>query len=255
MCLILLAWQVHPGFPCFIAANRDEYVSRPSAAAAWWPGNQVLAGRDLTAGGTWLGVTRDGRFAALTNFRGAGPRAGVPSRGLLVRHALTSRQSVPALLEHFRAVSGDYAAFNIVFSDGERLGVFESESQSGRELRAGIYGLSNHLLDTPWFKVERGKSALAHALQALPDSRPALALLRDDVPAPDAQLPRTGVSLEWERLLSSAFIRAGDYGTRCSTVLQFATDGRAVYEEWTWSAAGGESGRVRHPFSVEPRPT
>jgi uncharacterized protein with NRDE domain len=168
----------------------------------------------------------------------------------LVADILRSRDSTSGILERLREVGADYNGFNVMFSDGERLAVYESTLREGRELAPGIYGLSNHLLDTPWPKVQNAKSALSTALRLLPDTSAALALLRDDRPAPDELLPRTGLTQEWERLVSSAFIRADDYGTRCSTVISIDRGGGASFEEWTWSAAGAEEGRKSYRFQV-----
>jgi uncharacterized protein with NRDE domain len=273
MCLILIVWRAHPHFPCVIAANRDEFHARPSAQAAWWQDPpKILAGRDLSAGGTWLGLTRTGRFAALTNFRdperrrsgasgatasGAGPPPGAaqaiakPSRGALVKFILESDAPVAEGLAYLRDVGAQYQGFNLIFSDGERLGIYESVRGEGRELEPGMYGLSNHLLDTPWPKVQNAKHALGSALLDMRDTAPLLALLRDDRPAPDEQLPKTGVSLEWERLLSSAFVRAPDYGTRCSTIIRIDAVGRAYFDEWSWDSEGADSGRTSLQFEVE----
>ncbi|HEX3951791.1 MAG TPA: NRDE family protein [Steroidobacteraceae bacterium] len=253
MCLILIAWQGHAKHRCVIAANRDELHSRPAAPAQWWPSQPpILAGRDLSAGGTWLGMTRSGRFAALTNYRGAKQRReGTPSRGTLVASILTSADSTAQILKYLRRVSVDYNGFNLLFSDGERLAVYESMRGAGRELGPGIYGLSNDLLDTPWPKVQTAKTRLSQALLNLQNTDAVLALLRDDAVVPDAQLPRTGVSLEWERLLSSAFVRAPDYGTRCSTVVRIDERRRACFDEWTWDAAGGQTGTVSLQFDLE----
>jgi uncharacterized protein with NRDE domain len=252
MCLVLVVWRVHPQYPCLVAANRDEFHARPTARAEWWPDHpEILAGRDLEAGGTWLGVTRTGRFAALTNYRDPEQRrAAVPSRGALVTSMLESGDSVAECLTHLRAVGGDYNGFNLIFSDGERLGIYESVRGAGRELEPGIYGLSNHLLDTPWPKVQNSKTRLQAALLGLTDTAPLLDLLRDDRPASDAQLPQTGVSLEWERLLSSAFVRAPDYGTRCSTIIRIERQGRAYFDEWSWDSVGSDIGRTSLQFEL-----
>jgi uncharacterized protein with NRDE domain len=253
MCLILLAWRGHASYPCVIAANRDEVHSRAAAAAQWWPTHPpLLAGRDLSAGGTWLGLTRTGRFAALTNYRDPElRRAGTPSRGSLVTSILLSGHTVEESLRQLRAVSAGYNGFNLLFSDGERLAIYESVKGEGRELGPGIYGLSNHLLDTPWPKVETAKSRMSKALSQLATADPLLALLRDDTPAPDEELPRTGLSLEWERLLSSAFVRAPDYGARCSTVLRIDESRHACFDEWSWDRAGQETGAVHLQFDLE----
>jgi uncharacterized protein with NRDE domain len=253
MCLVLVVWRVHPRYTCLVAANRDEFHARPTARAEWWPDQpQILAGRDLEAGGTWLGVTRKGRFAALTNYRDPEQRrAAAPSRGALVTSMLESGASVAEGLAYLRDVGADYNGFNLIFSDGERLGIYESVRGAGRELEPGIYGLSNHLLDTPWPKVQNAKTRLESALLDLTDTAPLLDLLRDDRPASDAQLPQTGVSLEWERLLSSAFVRAPDYGTRCSTIIRIERRGRAYFEEWSWDSVGSDIGRISLLFELE----
>jgi uncharacterized protein with NRDE domain len=258
MCLVLLVWRVHPLYPCLMAANRDEFHARPTARAEWWQDRpQILAGRDLEAGGTWLGLTRTGRFAALTNFRdperlrAEAPGVATPSRGGLVTTMLESGATVADGLAYLRDVGANYKGFNLIFSDGERLGIYESARGSGRELRPGVYGLSNHMLDTPWPKVLNAKSRLEAALVQMTDTAPLLALLRDDRPAPDEQLPRTGMPLEWERLLSSAFVRAPDYGTRCSTIIRIDHRGRAYFDEWSWNSDGADIGRVSLQFERE----
>jgi uncharacterized protein with NRDE domain len=236
-----------------VAANRDELHSRPTAAAHWWHTQpDILAGQDLSAGGTWLGVTRSGRFAALTNYRDPEQRRdGTPSRGTLVTSILKSTDSTLQILDYLRDVGADYNGFNVIFSDGRRLAVYESVRGAGRELEPGIYGLSNHLLDTPWPKVQTAKSRLSEALGERVDTEAVLALLRDDKPAPDDQLPRTGVSLQWERLVSSAFVRAEDYGTRCSTLLRIDRNRHACFDEWTWDASGVQVGMVSEQFELE----
>jgi uncharacterized protein with NRDE domain len=250
MCLILIAWRSTPEFPLVIAANRDEFHARAAEPAHWWPSEpNLLAGRDLQAGGTWLGMTRSGRFAALTNFRDPEQRRqNTPSRGTLVTSVLESAENTEQVLRRLQEQGASYNGFNMLFSDGERLGIYESMSGAGRELGPGIYGLSNHLLDTPWPKVQAAKTRLSAALSDLPNTHSALALLRDAELAPDHSLPQTGMSTEWERLLSSAFIRSPSYGTRCSTVVQLDRAGHASFEEWTWDAAGQEIGRVQHQF-------
>jgi uncharacterized protein with NRDE domain len=219
MCLVLVAWRGDSQYPCVIAANRDELHTRRTAAAHWWQTQPpILAGQDLEAGGTWLGITRTGRFAALTNYR---------------------------------EVGAQYSGFSLIFSDGEQLAVYESARGVGRLLGPGIYGLSNHLLDTPWPKVLNAKSRLSESLSQLPETSAALALLRDDQPAPDELLPSTGLDLEWERLLSSAFVRAPDYGTRCSTLIRIDRRRRAWFDEWSWDSGGAEIGATSLQFELE----
>ncbi|WP_374263106.1 NRDE family protein [Zoogloea sp.] len=258
MCLILVAWRAHPDYPLVVAANRDEFFARPAAPAAWWRDEAdpaaIFAGRDLEAGGTWLGLTRSGRFAGLTNYRDPlRVRDGTPSRGALVADFLASGERTETALARLRVEGPRYNGFNLFVSDGDTLGIYESESGAARVLEPGLHALSNHLLDTPWPKVTAGKSRLARALSALPDDTPLRELLRDDRPAPDAALPRTGVSLAWERMLSSAFIRAPGYGTRCSTVVTRDRRGWTHVTESTWSAVGLETGRVVETFQTRPR--
>jgi uncharacterized protein with NRDE domain len=252
MCLIVLAWQSHPEYRLVVAANRDEFVARPASPAHWWADDpSILAGRDLEAGGTWMGLSRDGRFAALTNYRDpTHHRPGAPSRGALVRNCLTSSLTAAATLEDLATVSSDYAGFNMLVSDGRALGIHASTTGTVTMLSPGVYGLSNHLLDTDWPKVRLARARFTAALTRLPDDGDMLALLRDDRPAPDAHLPQTGVSAEWERLLSSAFIRAPGYGyaTRCSTVVTIGHDGETRLSEWTWDADGKLVSKVIHAF-------
>jgi uncharacterized protein with NRDE domain len=253
MCLVLVAWRGDSKYPCVVAANRDELHSRPAAQARWWRTQpDILAGQDLLAGGTWLGVTRSGRFAALTNYRDPEQRReGTPSRGTLVTSILKSADGTAETLGRLRDVGANYNGFNLIFSDGKRLAIYESMRGTGRELGPGIYGLSNHLLDTPWPKVQNAKSRLSAALADLSDPQAVLALLRDESPAPDSQLPRTGLSLQWERLVSSAFVRAPDYGTRCSTLLRIDQHRRACFDEWTWDASGAQIGKMSDRFELE----
>jgi uncharacterized protein with NRDE domain len=213
------------------------------------------AGRPLLpAGGrTSQSCWRDGtwRPAALTNYRDPSlVREGVPSRGKLVTRFLESRGSVADGLDELRRVGAAYNPFNMIFSDGESLGIFESVRGEGRNLGAGVYGLSNHLLDTPWPKVRIAKSRLTEALSRLQDETAVMSLLRDDRQAPDEELPQTGITLEWERLVSSAFVRAGDYGTRCSTLIRIDRAGRAMFDEWSWDREGQESGRKSFQFQL-----
>lgn len=245
MCLILLAWRADPRYPLVVAANRDEFFARPTAAAGFWAdAPQVLAGRDLQGGGTWLGVTRTGRFAALTNYRDpAQVKASAPSRGELVSSFLRGDEAPDHFRRRLEAVAAAYNGFNLLFGTADRLHYFSNCGDGGGELGSGIYGLSNHLLDTPWPKVANGKSALARALAALPDDAPLLALLRDDRIAPDEALPRTGVSLEWERLLSAAFVRSSGYGTRSSTVLVVDDAGNLSFDEASFDAGGEQTDR------------
>jgi uncharacterized protein with NRDE domain len=251
MCLILVAWQAHPNYPLVVAANRDEFFSRPTARACFWAGSNILAGRDLKEGGTWMGVTRDGRFAAVTNYRDpARDRAAGRSRGALVADFLSSRESPCQWLVHHAANATDCNGFNLIATDCQELAWASNVTSETQSLAPGIYGLSNHLLDSPWPKVVAARSGLASALSVLPDQQPLFDLLRDDTVHPDDRLPRTGVSLEWERLLSSAFVKARGYGTRSSTVLVVDRTGNAVFEEQPWIEGAHPGDRSRFRFKL-----
>lgn len=252
MCLVLFAHRAHPHYRLVVAANRDEWFGRPTAPAAFWadaPG--VLAGRDLQARGTWLGVTRDGRFAALTNFRDpARNRPDAPSRGALVSDYLSADLSPGAHLDSVRAVAARYNGFSLLVGDHASLRYFSNREGEVRELGPGVYGLANDVLDAPWPKVRAGKARLAAQLAGAVSAAALLALLEDTQPAPDAELPSTGVDLERERALSPLRIRAAEYGTRSSTVLLVSHAGEVALVERTFDASGAESGVVRHEFQA-----
>jgi uncharacterized protein with NRDE domain len=222
MCLILFAYNTHPSYRLILAANRDEFYDRPSTPADFWGKHpQVLAGIDLKEKGTWLGVTREGKFAAITNYRDpASWKDQAPSRGKLVRRYLTGSSDAEKYLKKTVPQAENYNGFNLLLGDASELFVYSNRGEL-QKLSAGIYGLSNHLLDTPWPKVKRGKKLLEAALmqkgEALEESL--FALLMDRHVPQDSQLPDTGVNLEWERILSPMFITSPVYGTRSSTIL------------------------------------
>lgn len=252
MCLILIAWQARDDLPLLVAANRDEFFARPTAPAAFWhDAPQIAAGRDLEAGGTWLGITRSGRFAALTNFRD--PQRQLPdkrSRGELVANFLAAATSPADYAAAIEREADRYNGFNLLIADRRELRYVSNAGGVATALAPGIYGLSNHLLDTPWPKVTRARSQLAQSLAAIPQTEPLFAMLRDEAIAPDAHLPRTGVSLEWERLLSAAFVRSPDYGTRCSTVVTVSADGEVRFEERSFGPGARPEGTARLRFTL-----
>ncbi|MBL8520158.1 MAG: NRDE family protein [Betaproteobacteria bacterium] len=248
MCLIAIAWRAHPDYPLIVAANRDEWRARPTAAACWWTdAPHILAGRDLEAGGTWLGVTRGGRFAALTNFRDpSDKKPGAPSRGELVRAFLDSTESPPDFLAALRPRASRYAGFNLLAGDGEALFCFSARTGDILPVPPGIHALSNHSLDEPWPKVERARSMLEVALGPLStqaqhaslDISRLFDLLSDAHHPPDNVLPDTGVGIEWERALSPILITGAQYGTRSSTVVAFHATGRIRFIERSRDADG-----------------
>ena len=234
MCLIVFAWKLVPGCPLMLAANRDEFFARPTQAAGWWddhPG--IYAGRDLQAGGSWLGIDRRGRFAALTNIRnGRAAKLDKRSRGELVANYLRDDADPATYLARVRASAQDYNGFNLIFGDAQSMYWISNEHEhSFRSLEPGIYGLSNGSLDTPWPKVVRAKAQFASLMcQGAPDDA-YFEMLADTTRASDHRLPDTGVSLEWERLLSPICIEAEDYGTRASTLLRVHDGGVADLRE------------------------
>lgn len=256
MCLILIAHGAHADFPLVIAANRDEYYHRPTAGAAFWQDHpHILAGRDLECMGTWLGVTRAGRFAALTNFRDPRVRkTDAPSRGRLVSDFLVSGQEPCEYLKEVASVASRYNGFNLLAGDMRGVFYLSSHAPAVAELSRGIHGLSNHLLDTPWPKVERGKQRLQALLAGAPSAGTLLDLLYDREPARAGELPDTGVGPELERVLSPALIVSPQYGTRASTAVLFGEDGGVSFSERT-ILPGGESGpTVSLRFSLERQP-
>jgi uncharacterized protein with NRDE domain len=237
MCLIVFAWKTVPGLPLLAAANRDEFYERPTRPAGWWQDHpQVYAGRDLRAGGTWMGITREGRFAALTNIR-APQYIGrpAPSRGALVANFLTGKDR-PA--DYVAALAGDVAhfnGFNLLVGDREEMVWYTNapteDARNGKPLAPGIYGLSNAMLDTPWPKVVRTKAQLCSLVCQGAPADAYFEMLTDTTPAGDCRLPKTGMPVEWERLLSPVFIASPNYGTRCSTLVELRADGSAKLTE------------------------
>ena len=255
MCLIAFAYRHHPRFPLVVAANRDEFYRRPAAPAAFWTDcPQVLAGRDLLGRGTWLGVSRDGRFAALTNHRfGDGTRRDAPSRGRLVSEFLSGTGSPGVYLSEVAGRAHEYNGFCLLASDGEEMGYYAKGAAAPAALAPGIYGLSNAELDTPWPRVEHLKSRMAEVL-----SRPywqsgdLMTLLGDRTPASDEALPGTGAGPAPEHRLSSAFMPGEHYGTRSSTVLSVDAGGRVSFTEQSFGPGGAAGPRAHFAFRIEP---
>lgn len=253
MCLVLIAYKQHPVYDLVLLANRDEFYDRPTSPAEFWEDQpNVLAGRDLRAGGTWMGVTRQGRYAAVTNYREAGAKgSGAPSRGALVAGYLVADERPEAFMARLQQQGSWYNGFNLLAGDPEGLYYYSNRDGAVRSLAPGLYGLSNHLLDTPWFKVEQGKAELAAALMddgpLSPDDL--FPILANEAPAPDESLPDTGVGPDWERVLSSRFITSPSYGTRSSTVLLIDRTGQVQFVEQT-KLPGASTSEVRS-FSFE----
>ena len=222
MCLITFALDCHRDHKLILAANRDEYFDRPTAQATFWDdAPSILAGRDLLSGGTWLGVTRDGRLAAVTNFRDPSRKIAEPlSRGAVVADYLKGGLNSEDFLQRLDTLAGLCDGFNIIYGDTEGLYYFSNRGGTPGRIPAGIHGLSNHLLDTPWPKVTVAKEKLAELIsRETLDPESLFSAMKDESPFPDNRLPDTGVGIDRERLLSPLFIHGSDYGTRSTTLL------------------------------------
>ncbi|MGA8051120.1 MAG: NRDE family protein [Burkholderiales bacterium] len=252
MCLILVAWKSHADFPLVVAANRDEFHARPTAGAGFWEDNpSILAGRDLECMGTWLGVTRSGKFAAVSNFRDASDSsAGTHSRGLLASSFLGNGALAQDFVTQVAGAGANYRGFNFLAGDREDLWWISNRAPAPRRLAPGLYGVSNHLLDTPWSKVVRGKLGLAQALESTPAVETLLDLLADTSLAPDETLPDTGVGRERERMLSALRVVSTAYGTRCSTAVVVGRGGRVQFAERSYGAQGEERDTLRYEFDL-----
>ncbi len=233
MCLLVIAYKVHPRYRLIGVANRDEYYHRPSEHLNFWKDNpNILAGRDLKCGGTWLGITRNGRFSAITNYRD--PQAvkeGRPSRGLIVKNFLQTYKSPEAYLKELEKCAKDFNPFNVIVGDKQEMWYYSNRSDS-LKLDAGIYGLSNHLLDTPWPKVKKAKQRIKDLITEKEiDIEKMFSLLKDKNFPPDQELPDTGIGYDKERMLSPIFIQSPDYGTRSSYVILMEENIVHIFEQ------------------------
>jgi len=235
-----------------LAANRDEFHGRPTRQAGFWPNRpRLLAGRDEQAGGTWLGVSLDGRLAAVSNYREPDPPAAPESRGRLPLDFLDREVPAAEYAAHVDRRRERFGGFNLLLCDGRELHYLSNRAGAPRRLEPGIYGLSNHLLDTPWPKTCRVRDALAAALEgARPDRAGLFEALADTSGAPDSELPDTGVGVERERLLSPPFVAGDRYGTRSSSVVVIDADGGLDFEERSFAPGGAADSRRRYRCRV-----
>jgi uncharacterized protein with NRDE domain len=256
MCLLVLAWQCHPRFRLIVAANRDEFHERAATALGWWPDEpRILAGRDLRGAGTWMGASRTGRFGVVTNFRELERAApGAPSRGDLVAGFLGAPAASPLdYLDSLRPRASQYAGFNLLLGGPDALYYHSNrDGQEPRRLERGVYGLSNHWLDSPWPKLLRSRARLDELVAAdRVEPGTLFALLADRTPADLDETPDTGLPPDWERALSSPFVMHDRYGTRCSTVLLVGHDGRTTVFERRFDATGALTGATRLAFTAQ----
>jgi uncharacterized protein with NRDE domain len=258
MCLLVFAWRSHPDYPLVLVANRDEFYARRTRPAAWWgQAVSLLAGYDEEAGGTWLGITRRGRFAALTNVRAPTERnPHAPSRGALVLSSLQAAEPSGEWLAAQAGRLGAFNGFNLLVgdvlpghggADASALHYYSNRlADAPRSLAPGVYGLSNGFLDTPWPKVMRAVGAFACTIAGGVAVEPLIRLMHSREVARDAELPATGVPLDWERALSAIQIRANGYGTRTTTVLTVRNDALVTFFERTFDTTDPERYADRH---------
>jgi uncharacterized protein with NRDE domain len=254
MCLILLAWKAHPQYELIVAANRDEWHGRPALPAQWWDdAPDLLAGKDLKAGGTWLGIARNGRFAAITNFREPGDKLSTaPSRGTLAMDFLLDDRTPEAFFSALSHHASRFNGFTLIAGDGKSLLCFDSRTSTFAEIAPGVHGLSNHTLDEPWPKVTLGRNRLGEIVKSPFDFEQLFLPLEDRRVFDDTVLPETGVGKEWERVLSSALIVTPGYGTRCSTAITVDANSHVVFEERTRDAEGAVTNKMGYVYTIVP---
>ncbi len=254
MCLFFCAFDIHPVYRIIIAANRDEFYDRPSRPVSFWPeAPGLLAGKDLQGGGTWLGITRSGRFAATTNYRDPrSHRNEAPSRGLLLTDYLLGSDTPVDYLEKVRRKSVQYNGFNLIVGSTRELYYYSNRNGQVVSLAQGLYGLSNHLLDTSWPKVAQGKKAFGDIVsrKGEPDPEAFFGVLSDRTIMEDCLLPDTGIGLEWERILSARFITSPVYGTRSATLLFVDRQDRVVFLERNFDSNPNAGETTRFEFTV-----
>lgn len=247
MCLIIVAHRIVPGYELVLIGNRDEFWERPTKALGWWQSGSVLSGRDLVAGGTWLGINSAGHWAALTNYRERGTSGSyLRSRGELPKYILEENITSLDGLTLYSGSLSQYSGFNLLFGSRESMGfVSNRESWNQGKQEPGLYGLSNASLNTPWPKVSKTKERFWELVQhGEIDEQALYRILKDQSEAPDDQLPDTGVGYEWEKKLSAVCIHAPEhkYGTRSHAILSIRNDGKIRFREWLWQEeAAGEA--------------
>lgn len=253
MCLVFLAIQHHPEYRLIVAANRDEFYKRKTAPAHFW--NEyphILGGRDLEGGGTWMGITRLGKIAMVTNYRDVRNFKPVaPSRGLLVSEFLANGDKPMPYIRGIVSRAAEYNGFNLIAGTADEMIYYSNMKPHPEQLTPGIYGLSNHLLNTPWPKVENGKKTFEEIITSKFTHSDLLEFLYNDEQAPDDLLPDTGVGLERERILSAMFIKSPDYGSRCSTIILIDNDNRVRFTERVYDPATLNYTEQSFSFSIK----
>lgn len=240
MCLLVFSYKQHPKYDLIFATNRDEFYGRPTRPAQFWEEHpSVLAGKDLKAGGTWLGITKDGKFSALTNYRDTSiQKEDPPSRGHLVLDFLIGDEDPEKYLQEVDKKANEYHGFNLLVGNMKRLMYYSNQQKELIEIEPGLHGLSNKFMDTPWPKVRKAKNKLQKIVKEDEDENEndvseekLFDLLLDHERAPDEELPDTGISKEMERAVSPIFIKTENYGTRNSTIVLVDKSGKVTFEE------------------------
>ncbi|UCD33232.1 MAG: NRDE family protein [Desulfobacterales bacterium] len=259
MCLILFSYQMHPLYPLVFAANRDEFYNRPTAPLDFQDeARQILSGRDIKHNGTWLGVTKTGRLAAITNFRDPSIVVeNAPSRGHLISDFLTSDESPETYLETVKSMGNQYNGFNIIAGNPTGLFYYSNRGKRIQKIRPGLHGLSNKFLNTPWPKIEKGKAYLKEVIDGNERINPEdiFNILKDNAYPPSHMLPNTGVGRCWEKILSPLFITSKFYGTRSSSIILMEKTGKVIFMERTFiidSAGPQEENTREFSFIVSP---
>jgi uncharacterized protein with NRDE domain len=255
MCLIFFGYKVHPNYRLILAGNRDEFYARPAQSAAFWADDpNVLTGKDLQGGGTWFGITRTGRLATITNYRDPESiKMNAPSRGLIISRYLSSTEDPQSYLKELIKDAGQHNGFNLLLGDKNELFWFSNKGDGIRKLTSGIYGVSNHLLDTPWPKVVSGKSEFARLIseQEIPEPENFFKIMGNHTAAADKDLPDTGVGIEMERMLSPIFITSPYYGTRSTTLLFIDNNDNITFMERTFNENPGHASTSTYNFKIE----
>lgn len=254
MCLIVFAYKVLPGHPLVLAGNRDEFYNRPAEPAHMWdtsPG--IIAGKDLKAGGTWLGISMTGRFAALTNYRKIDEiKENAPSRGNIIKDFLVSDETPQHYLHSLQETAGNYNGFNLIAGTAETLWYINNKTKKAEEVKPGFHAISNAFLDTPWPKTEDALRAFKKTILTIGvEEEPVFSILMADKTYPENKLPETGLTRELEKAVSAIFIKTEGYGTRCSTMVTISNDGRYTLTERTFKPGTQEvEGDVSHSFTL-----
>ena len=251
MCLVVFAWKMHPEYRLVLAANRDEFHKRPAQDLHWWPDNPViLAGRDLQAGGTWLAVSKPGRFATVTNYRDQlSPHPGLRSRGEIITNFVGSKTPVDTFVSSL--AGDDYAGFSLLAADRNDLWYVSNRGDEPVQLAPGVYGLSNASLDTPWTKLVRTRDALRTlATTGEIDETALFRIMADRTEAPGADVEAGDLPFVLARALTAPHIVSAEYGTRCSTALTWSVEEKISVSERRFDAAGNSSGESRFSFAA-----